>query len=161
MRQVHTFPPIFDNDSKILILGSFPSVKSRENKFYYGHPQNRFWQLMSIILNEELPKTVDEKAKMLLTHNIALWDVCSSCEINGSADSSIRDVVPNDIQSVLEKSNIQEIYTNGKTAELLFYKYCQQFCTISPICLPSTSPANAKWAIDKLIPEWEIITKGL
>lgn len=159
MRQIHTFQPIFDKNSKILILGSFPSVKSRETGFYYGHPRNRFWQVLADIFDDPLPQTVVDKQKMLIAHKIALWDVCSSCEIEGSADSSIHEVIPNDLNIILSAAKIEQIYTNGKTAEALFSKYCRKDCAICSICLPSTSPANAAWNIQKLISEWKIIAK--
>ena len=153
----HTFAPVFDENSKILILGSFPSVKSREEGFYYGHPRNRFWQVLSAIFTESLPENVTEKQNLLLNHNIALWDVCSSCEVSGSSDSSIREVTPNDLSVILNAAKIERIFTNGRTADSLYRKFCEKNFGISAVCLPSTSPANAAWTLEKLISEWKII----
>ncbi|MBR0277440.1 MAG: DNA-deoxyinosine glycosylase, partial [Clostridia bacterium] len=153
----HPFPPLFDKNSKILILGSFPSVKSREQMFFYGHPQNRFWRVTSIIFNCEEPKTIDEKKKFLLNNKIALWDVIAVCEISGSSDSSIKNVKTNDITGILENSNIKRIYTNGKTAGKYYDKFIKNKIGKEAICLPSTSPANAVWSLEKLVSEWECI----
>lgn len=120
--QSHTFEPIFDGNSKILILGTFPSVKSRENNFYYGHSQNRFWPVLAEILGTEIPKSIPEKRQMLLENNIAIWDVVSSCEIANSADTSIKNVAPNDLSIILKNAPIKAIYANGKTAEKLYNK---------------------------------------
>ena len=151
----HPFPPLFDKNSKILILGSFPSVKSREQKFFYGHPQNRFWKVMSGILNCPLPETVEQKRKMLTDNGIALWDVIASCEISGSSDSSIKNAVPNDLSSILEGADIKKIFVNGKTAEKYYIKYTEKTTGRKAVCLPSTSPANAAWSLDKLSEEWK------
>lgn len=153
----HPFPPLFDKNSKILILGSFPSVKSREQKFFYGHPQNRFWKVMSGILNCPLPETVEQKRKMLTDNGIALWDVIASCEISGSSDSSIKNAVPNDLSSILEGADIKKIFVNGKTAEKYYIKYTEKTTGRKAVCLPSTSPANAAWSLDKLSEEWKRI----
>lgn len=152
---VHPLEPIFDEKSKILILGTFPSVKSRENNFYYGHPQNRFWKVISNICNEELPLSNDDKREMLLRNNIAVWDVIHSCDIEGSADSSIKNVIPNDIKSILEQTSIKKIFVNGKKAERLYKKYIENSIGIKAVCLPSTSPANASWSLEKLIEYWK------
>lgn len=161
MRLSHTFEPVFNEKSRILILGSFPSVKSREEGFYYGHPRNRFWKVLAEILDEPPPETVNDKQNMLLNHKIALWDVCSSCEITGSADSSIREVIPNDLSIIIERANIERIFTNGRTADRLFCKFQQHIFNIPAICLPSTSPANAAWSTQMLISEWKIIKEGV
>lgn len=153
----HPFPPLYDKNSKILILGSFPSVKSRENLFFYGHPQNRFWKVTAAVFECEVPKTVEEKKEFLLSHGIALWDVIVSCEITGSADSSIKNVKPNDFKEILEKSDIQRIYTNGKTAEKYFVKFIKNVIKRSSVCLPSTSPANAAWNLERLTEAWSVI----
>lgn len=153
----HTFEPIFNKDSKILILGSLPSVKSREEGFYYGHPQNRFWSVLSSIYNLEIPKTIDEKIKMLINNNIAIWDVIESCDIIGSSDSSIKNVIPADLSKILNNSNIQNIYANGKTASKLYKKYSEKNTGIKIIELPSTSPANATYTLDRLIEVWKVI----
>lgn len=157
MRLEHTFPPIYDEASEILILGSFPSVVSRAEGFYYGHPRNRFWKLLAAIYGETPPVDVESKKKLLKLHRLALWDVCSSCEIIGSADSSIKSVVPNDLSIILNNAKIRQIITNGKTADALFRKYCQDSCTLSSICLPSTSPANAASSFEDLLSAWKII----
>ena len=156
----HPIEPLFDENSEILILGSFPSQKSREQKFFYGHPQNRFWKVLSLVLNAGEPKTIEEKKKFLLTNNIAVWDVISSCEISGSSDSSIKSVVPNDLKSILDNSNIKKIYVNGKTAKKYYDKYLKDKIGITAYCLPSTSPANAVWSIERLAEVWSVICKN-
>lgn len=153
----HPFPPLYNEKSKILILGSFPSVKSREQMFFYGHPQNRFWKVIAGVFGCSVPKSIDEKKCFLLEHRIALWDVISSCEIVGSADSTIKNVTPNDISQILNSANIKKIYVNGKTAEKYFNKYLKEKTRENAICLPSTSPANAAWTINKLVSAWSII----
>ena len=149
----HPFEPIYDQNSKILILGSLPSVRSRADGFYYGHPQNRFWKLMSELYGEAILETPEEKKAFLLKHGIALWDVIASCEIENSSDSSIRNAVPNDLDRILKKAEIRMIYTNGKAADKLYHKYYQR----EAVCLPSTSPANATWTFEKLLQEWKKI----
>jgi len=153
----HTFEPIYNRESKILILGTFPSVKSRENKFYYSHPQNRFWKVISSVFGFENPLTIDEKRNMLLNCNIALWDVIESCDIIGSSDSSIQNVVPNDLTMILNSSNIHKIYANGKTAAKLYEKYIEFALEKAIITLPSTSPANAAFGLDRLVESWKTI----
>ena len=153
----HPFPPIYNKNSKILILGSFPSVKSREQMFFYGHPQNRFWKVISAVLECCEPETIEEKQTLLLEHGIALWDVIASCEINGSADSSIKNVVVNDLSKILREADIRQIFVNGKTAEKYFKKYTKYLINQDAVCLPSTSPANAAWSVDSLIESWKII----
>ena len=117
---VHSFEPVYDKDSEILILGTLPSVKSRENNFYYGHKQNRFWKVLATLLKEPVPETIEEKKAMLLAHRIALWDVIQSCDIKGSSDSSIKNVQPTDIGMILEKTNMTQIYANGNKAGQLY-----------------------------------------
>lgn len=151
---VHTFGPVYDTQSKILILGSFPSVKSRENQFYYGHPQNRFWKVTAGIFGEETPVTIEEKKQFLLKNNIALWDVIASCDIIGSSDSSIKNVVPNDMDEILKKAPIERIYANGDKAYQLFLKYCKRDGMPQVYRLPSTSPANAAWNLERLTMAW-------
>ncbi|MBQ8982539.1 MAG: DNA-deoxyinosine glycosylase [Lachnospiraceae bacterium] len=153
-RIVHPIPPLYNEDSRVLILGSFPSVKSREAQFFYGHPQNRFWKVVSGILGEELPTTVPEKKAMLFAHKIALWDVIQSCDITGSSDSSIRNVVPNDLREILDHSQVERIFVNGKIAEKYYIRYTEPVLGRKAICLLSTSPANAAWSIDRLMEEW-------
>lgn len=150
----HTFEPVYDENSRILILGSFPSVKSRENNFYYGHPQNRFWKLMARLLDEPLPETVEEKKAMLLAHGIALWDVVSVCDIKGSSDHTIRNVIPADINRVLRAANVEQILANGDTAWQLYRKYCREQTGRDAIKCPSTSPANAIFTLDRLAEAW-------
>lgn len=157
----HEFPPFYDENSKILILGSFPSVKSREQQFYYGHPQNRFWKVLAGELGEKIPECIEEKKQFLLRNHIALWDVIDSCEIIGSSDSSIRNVVVTDIRQILEHCRIRNIYANGTTARKLFEKYQKERCGRDIIGLPSTSPANAAYSLERLLEEWECITDGL
>lgn len=151
----HPIPPLFDENSKILILGSFPSVKSRECGFFYGHPQNRFWKVMAFIFNEEVPNTIEEKRSMLLKNHVALWDVIASCDITGSSDSSIKNVVPNDVKSIINSSKVQKIYVNGKKAKSLYDKFLEKELGMSAVCLPSTSPANASWNLERLQNEWK------
>ena len=157
MMIVHPFPPVFDGDSHILILGSFPSVKSREQGFYYGHPQNRFWKVLAALYDDPIPSDIDEKKVFLASHHIALWDVIASCEITGSADSSIRDVQPNDIASLLAGSSVTRVFTNRKTADVLYRKYQIPRGAPNAVCLPSTSPANAAWSLPKLTEAWRVI----
>lgn len=154
---IHPIPPVFDSNSKLLILGSFPSVKSREVQFFYGHPQNRFWKVTSAVFNAPEPHTVEEKRTFLLSHGIALWDVIASCDIEGSSDSSIKNVVPNDLTRILEHADIKTIFVNGKTAEKYYKKYIMDSIGRKAVCLPSTSPANAAWSAERLINEWKQI----
>ena len=160
-KQLHPIKPLFNMDSKVLILGSFPSLKSREQMFFYGHPQNRFWRVLAEVFSCEVPQTVEEKREFILSHNIALWDVIASCEIEGSADSSIRNVVPNDLTQILQFADIKQIFVNGKTAEKFYNKYIKEAIGKEAVCLPSTSPANAAWSQDKLVSAWKIILNNL
>ncbi len=153
----HPIPPVYDENSKVLILGSFPSVKSREACFFYGHPQNRFWKLMAAIFEDKLPENIEEKRAFLLRHNIAVWDVIKSCDITGSSDASIKNVVPNDLSIILNTANIRNIYVNGKTAFKYYEKYTKPLIQRDAICLPSTSPANAAWNMERLVSEWKVI----
>ena len=155
----HPIPPFYNRDSNILILGSFPSVKSREQMFFYGHPQNRFWKVISAVFECECPKTVEQKRKLLAENRIALWDSIASCDIIGSADSTITNVVPNDISEILENSSVERIFVNGKTSEKYYNKYIRDVIGKEAILLPSTSPANAAWSVEKLIEAWNIIKK--
>ena len=154
---IHTISPVYDRDSKILILGSFPSVRSREEGFFYGHPQNRFWKVTAAVFETEVPHTVPEKREFLLSNHIALWDVIASCDIEGSADSSIRNVVPNDLDVILEQTDIKAVFVNGKTADRYYRKYSEAKTGRPAICLPSTSPANAAWTMERLIQAWGVI----
>lgn len=150
----HEFEPIYNADSRILILGTLPSVKSREQKFYYGNPRNRFWQVLAQIVQEPLPETIEQKKEFLWRNHIAIWDVIAECDIIDSSDSSIRNVIPTDIAGILQKTNIERIYANGTKAYELYQKYTYE-TTGMPACkLPSTSPANAAFRIDALVKEW-------
>ena len=153
----HNIPPVWDGRSRVLILGSFPSVKSREGQFFYHHPQNRFWRVLAAVLGCEVPGTIPEKKAMLLAHGVALWDVIASCEITGSSDSSIRNVVPADLCRITDTSPIEKIFTNGGTADKLYRKYCRPQTQMDAIRLPSTSPANAAWSFERLLTEWKQI----
>lgn len=155
----HPFSPLYDKNSKVLILGSFPSVKSREQNFFYGHSQNRFWKVVATVLEKEIPTTIEEKREFLLSSNIALWDVIASCEITGSSDSSIKNVVANDLTEILETANIKKIFVNGKTAEKYYNRYIKDKIGRDAVCLPSTSPANAMWNVESLVEEWKKIKK--
>lgn len=155
--QLHNIQPIFDNNSKVLILGSFPSVKSREQGFFYGHKQNRFWQVVAKLCNEKIPESIEEKKKLLLKNKIAVWDVIGSCELTGSADSTIKNVTANDLTKILNFAPIEKIFVNGKTAEKYYDKYIKASIGRSAIVLPSTSPANAKFSLEELIDKWKII----
>ncbi len=157
MREIHNIPPIYSEDSKILILGSFPSKKSRADAFFYAHPRNRFWRIISNVCDDTEPITTDEKRSLLLRHGIALWDVCAECDIHASSDAAIKNVVPNDISHLLSKTSVTHIFTNGNTADKLYDKLIFPSTNISAIHLPSTSPANAAKTFDDLLADWLII----
>ena len=159
--QVHPFPPLFDEKSRILILGSFPSVKSREGQYFYHHPQNRFWKVLAAVLGVETPRTIAEKSAMLHSHHIALWDVIGSCTIAGSSDSSIRDVVPNDLSAIFSGAQIRAVFCNGGTSLRCYKRYAQQQTGFEAACLPSTSPANAGWSLERLTEAWRVILPHL
>ena len=161
--QIHPFPPLYDADSRVLILGSFPSVKSREAMFFYGHPQNRFWKLMALLFEPEgeAPRTIAQKAALMKRNRLALWDTIASCEITGSSDSSITNVVANDLRPILEAARIRQIYCNGKTSYNLYMKYCRPQTGRDAIALPSTSPANAAWNMERLLEAWGQIKQFL
>ena len=158
-RVTHEFPALFDDNSEVLLLGSIPSPKSREQGFYYGHPQNRFWKVLASVLNEPLPATIDEKKAMLLKHYIALWDVLDSCTIIGASDTSIEDVVPNDIASLLAQTKIKRIFCTGATAHKLYEKYCKAATGIKAVKLPSTSPANCAVKMERLIDAYKEVAE--
>lgn len=151
----HPIEAVYDENSKILILGSFPSVKSREYGFFYGHPQNRFWRVIAAICGEDVPQSNDEKRAFLLCNKIAVWDVIFSCEIEGSADSTIKNAVPTDLAKILETADIKQIFTNGKKADELYNKYQIKATDMPSVCLPSTSPANAIWTFERLVEKWK------
>ena len=155
--QLHPFPPLFNAESDKLILGSFPSVKSRENLFFYGHPQNRFWTVIAALFCADIPPTIDEKKKLILSNRLALWDVIAECEIVGSSDASIRHVRANDLTVILVHSQVSQIFVNGKTAEKLYIRYIEPQTHIQATVLPSTSPANAAWSLERLIETWRSV----
>lgn len=157
----HSFPPIFDGASRILILGTFPSVKSRESDFYYGHPQNRFWRVLAGLTGCPVPQSVEEKKSFLLEQHIAIWDVIARCDIIGSSDSSIKNVIPADIPMLLEKAPIRRIYGNGGKACELYRKYSYPQTKREIIKLPSSSPANAAWQMERLLDAWSVIREEL
>ena len=150
----HPFEPLYDKDSKILILGSFPSVKSREQQFFYGHPQNRFWKVTAAVFKAKVPKTIEEKRTFILQYHIALWDVIYSCRIVGSSDASIRDAVPTDLRRIIDNSKVSRVFVNGKTAYDLYMKYQAKQIPFPAEVLPSTSPANAAWSLERLTEAW-------
>ena len=153
---IHPFPALYDEDSRILILGSFPSVKSREEGFYYAHPQNRFWRIMERLFGTKL-QTIDEKKAFLHKEHIALWDSIASCTIHGSADSAIENATANDIKGLIEKTRINAIFTNGAKAHDIYMRYCLKNTGMIPVKLPSTSPANAAYSLDRLLESWKTI----
>jgi len=154
---VHPFAPLFNGNSEALILGSFPSVKSREQQFFYGHPQNRFWRVIAALCKQEVPETIDQKKALILDHKLALWDTVGSCEVAGSSDASIRNVKANDLSIILEHSPIRQIYCNGKTSWQYYRKLIQPVIGREAVCLPSTSPANAQWTMERLIESWSVV----
>ena len=165
MSQTHPFKPIFDKNSKILILGSFPSVISRKFGFYYTNPQNRFWRVLAGVLNSPLPESTDEKIKFLLSHHIAIYDAAISCEIDGSSDAKMSKIVPVNLKPIFKEANITQVYANGGKAYEICKKYLENEIIKATkkevIKLPSTSPANAKFSLEKLVNEWQIIAKNL
>lgn len=158
-RIAHPIPPLFDEKSEKLILGSFPSVKSREAMFFYGHPQNRFWRLLPLIFDEEIPVTIEEKSALILRHRLALWDSIQSCVITGSSDSSVKDVVPNDLSVIISNSRVTQIFCNGALSHKMYMKYIYPQTKIEAVKLPSTSPANAAYSIERLYEQWNILKK--
>lgn len=161
MRIGHGFGPVYDENSRVLILGSFPSVKSREVAFYYGHPQNRFWRVLGRVLADHVPDAVAERKAYLLRHGIALWDAVGSCEITGSADAAIKNPIPTDLGTVFAVSPIRAIFCNGTLAYSLLLKNPTLPAGIPVFRLPSTSPANAAWSVDRLLEEWRVVTAYL
>lgn len=154
---IHPIPPLYDENSHILILGSFPSVKSRESEFFYGHPRNRFWHVIATVFGANVPNSIEEKKKMLLENGVALWDVIHSCEIVGSSDSSIKNVIVNDIGRIVKDAKIERIYLNGNTAKKYYDRYIRLNPDIETVCLPSTSPANAALSFERLVLAWSVI----
>ena len=147
----HPFGPLYNKESRVLILGSFPSVKSREQNFFYGQPQNTFWKAIAALYEQPLPQTIEEKKQLILDNGLALWDSIASCEITGSSDSSIKNARANDITVILDSCNIERIYCNGRKSHELYRKYIEPATGRTAVCLPSTSPANAQWSLEKLI----------
>ena len=160
-RITHAFDPVFDSESRILVLGTMPSPKSRELGFYYSHPRNRFWPVMARIFGEEIPKSPEQKADFCLRHKIALWDVLKECDIEGASDSSIKNAVPNDMSKILKSADIRAIFCTGTTAAKLYKKFIKPETKIPAITLPSTSPANAKVKFEELVEEYKIILEYL
>lgn len=158
-RVLHELDPVYDEYSRVLVLGTMPSPKSREAGFYYMHPQNRFWKMLSAVLGETLPSTPEERRDMCLRHNIALWDVLASCDINGAADSSISNAEPNDIRGLLSKCPITAVFTTGKKAHALYRRFFPDLT--EDICLPSTSPANRTITEEKMLGEYRVIAEVL
>ncbi|WP_346677837.1 DNA-deoxyinosine glycosylase [Erysipelatoclostridium sp. An173] len=159
MKEYHLIEPIYDKDSKILILGSFPSVKSREANFFYHHPQNRFWRVLAAVYQDTVPEEIADKKAFLKRHQIALWDVIASCNIKGSSDSSISDVEVNDLNMIITNSSVKHIYTNGNLADKLYHRYFDTIIDLPVTKLPSTSPANAAYSLDKLLIYWRVINE--
>jgi len=157
---VHPIPPLYDENCRVLILGSFPSVKSREAMFFYGHPQNRFWPLMARLFGTPVPGTIGEKKALMLSHHIALWDTIFRCDIQGSSDASIRNAVPTDLVPILAAAPIGRIFCNGSTSFRLFEKYQRPLLGREASLLPSTSPANAKFRPDDLAAAWAVVREA-
>lgn len=158
---IHSIEPVFDAESRVLILGTMPSPKSREVQFYYGHPQNRFWRVLAAVLGEEVPRSVPEKKAMLLRHRIALWDVLAECEITGASDSSIRNPVANDLSVVLDHAPVQAVFTTGATAWKLYTRLQKPHTGIEAVRLPSTSPANCAVKMEALTEAYKAILPWL
>ena len=156
-RIIHPFGPLFGPESRILILGSFPSVKSREQQFFYGHPQNRFWKVIAALFDQPVPADIPAKKELILSHGLALWDSIASCVITGSSDASIREVRANDLRIILDSSPIEKIYCNGRKSHEMYNKYILPVLGREASCLPSTSPANAQWSLEKLTAAWAVI----
>ena len=161
MPLVHPIPPLYDTTSRILILGSFPSAASRAGRFFYHHPQNRFWPLMAALLNEPVPTSIEAKTALILNHHIALWDSAAACEIEGSADATLRDVVPNDLTPILSAAGIRAVFCNGTASWQIYHRHIEPATGLPATKLPSTSPANASWSLPRLIQAWQVILPPL
>lgn len=158
----HTLQPVYDKNSNVLILGTIPSPKSREYGFYYGHPQNRFWKVLSALFQAEIPIDNEAKKQFVLSRHIALWDVLASCTISGASDSSIKNPIPNDIGRILSEANIRSVITTGQKAFALYQRYCEPSTHRKAICLPSTSPANCRnYDLEDLIQAYQVILRFL
>ncbi len=156
---IHEFTPVFNNESRVLMLGTIPSPKSREQGFYYGHPRNRFWKILSQVFESPVPLTIEEKKIFLLQHNVAVWDVLQSCDIDGASDASIKNPIPNDMNIILQKARIKAVFTTGSKATALYRKYCEPAGHIPCIGLPSTSPANCRMSDNALKQEYKQILR--
>ncbi len=154
---VHPFGPLYNSESRVLILGSLPSVKSREANFFYGHPRNRYWPLIAKLFDEPVPETIEEKKALVLKHHIAMWDAIYACDIKGSSDSSIKNVEPTDLGQIIANSKVTHVFCNGKTSWKYYHKYQEKELGIKAVALPSTSPANAAWQLDRLMTEWKVV----
>ncbi|MBQ8654578.1 MAG: DNA-deoxyinosine glycosylase [Clostridia bacterium] len=150
----HPFPPVFSPSSRILILGSFPSVRSREEGFFYGHPRNRFWPMLAGIYGEDAPVTISDRQSLILRHNLALWDVIAFCRIEGSSDASVKDARPVELRIITDAAPIRRIICNGALAGKMYRRHLQTLTGLEPLILPSTSPANAAWSLERLICAW-------
>lgn len=160
-RVVHTIEPVFDEHSRVLVLGTMPSPKSREIGFYYGHPQNRFWRVLAALFDEPVPTTNAERTALLLRHHIALWDVLASCDIEGASDASIANAAPNDLTRITEAAPIQQVFCTGATAARLYEKLCEPTTGLPAVKLPSTSPANAAWSLNRLIEAYRPLAEAV
>lgn len=158
-RVTHNFQPLFAPDSRVLILGSIPSPKSREQAFFYGHPQNRFWPVLAAVFGEEAPRTIEQKRSLALRHHIAMWDTLAACEIRGASDTSIRNPEPNDLPWLIAQTQVKAIFCTGATSHKYYRKLCQDKTGIEAVCLPSTSPANAAWSKERLIEAYRVIAQ--
>lgn len=158
---IHPLSPLYDKNSKVLILGSFPSVKTREYGFFYGHPQNRFWPVMEALFGATLSRDIEERKAFLRARKIALFDAIARCDIVGSSDASIKNVVPSDLESIAQVADIREVFCNGATSYRYYKKYHAQLLGIEGVKLPSTSPANARYRLDDLLREWAVILEVL
>ena len=157
---VHPFEPVYDCGSRVLILGSLPSVLSRENRFYYGHPQNRFWRVLAAVFSEAVPQTIEEKTTLMLRNGVALWDAVAACDVAGSSDASIRNVTPTDLARIFDTCRIEAVFANGRTAAKFYDKYQKPLCGRPITVLPSTSPANAAWSTERLTEAWRVINSA-
>ena len=154
---VHGFAPVWDERSRVLVLGTLPSVKSREENFYYGHPRNRFWKLLALLFDAPEPRSVEEKKALLLENGVALWDVVRECDIRRSSDGTIRNAVPNDVRPILERAQIRAVYANGAKAKELYDRLLLPLTGRGALCLPSTSPANASLSLAELERFWRVL----
>ena len=157
----HNFPPLFAPDSRALILGSIPSPKSREQAFFYGHPQNRFWTVLAAVFGEPAPQTIEDKRSLALRHRIAMWDTLAACDIRGASDTSIRNPVPNDLPWLIAQTRVRAVFCTGATSYKYYKKLCQPQTAIEAVCLPSTSPANAAWSKERLIQAYSVIAQAV